>query len=329
VTLRLLVSDEAWSSHGDRMRAAAPVEPVLLETARPLHADALARVDIAAFTADLYPERAGEFMRACLGAPNLRWLHTYSTGTDHPVFGAFLERGVRLTTSAGSSARTIAQTVVMYLLALSRNLRGWTDAQANASWEPRDIEDLEGTRLLVVGMGPIGDQTARLANALGMDVVGCRRTPRGDEPCPTVPLDSLDELIPTADWIVLALPLTAETKLIFDARRLALVRPSARLINVGRGELIDEPALVHALERGRLAGAALDVATVEPLPSESPLWTMPQVIITPHSSGAGRLSRDRALEVFIDNLARWGDGRPLRNEVVAAGEPVVDAAHRR
>lgn len=312
----LLVSDEAWERYGNDIRQIAPsCTPLLLRGLETIPADELARVEVAFFSGDLYPERAGRFMAACLQAPNLRWLHTFSTGTDHPVFGAFLDRGVRLTNSAGSSARPIAQTVAMYLLALSRNLPAWVRAQDRAEWTPRAFDELDGSTLAVVGMGPIGTEVARLGLAFGMNVIGCRRTPTGDEPCPTWPLDRLDELLGSADWVVLALPLTPDTNGIIDRRRLALMRPAARLVNVGRGELVDEAALGEALEQGRLAGAALDVFTTEPLPADSPLWSMPNVIITPHSSGATAGSRHRAALVFLDNLRRWRTGEPLVNEL--------------
>lgn len=316
MSLTLLVSDEAWERYGNEITSTAPTcSPVLLHGHDVIADDDLARVDVAFFSGDLYPDRSARFMAACLQAPNLRWLHTFSTGTDHPVFGAFLDRGVRLTNSAGSSARPIAQSVAMYLLALSRDLPGWMRAQARHEWRPRDFEELDGTRLAVVGMGPIGAEVARLGLALGMDVVGCRRTPSGAEPCPTWPLERLDELLTSADWVVLALPLTPDTDGIIDRRRLSLLRPTARLINVGRGELIDEAALVESLTQGRLAGAALDVFATEPLPPESPLWAMPNVIITPHSSGATAGSRHRATLVFLDNLRRWTAGEPLVNEL--------------
>lgn len=320
MTPTLLVSDEAWERYGADISSILPgAAPVLLRGSEVLTDDDLARVDLAFFSGDLYPERSGRFMAACLQAPNLRWLHTFSTGVDHPTFHTFLDRGVRLTTSAGSSARPIAQTVALYLLALSRDLPSWVRAQDRAEWAPHGFEELDGSVLAVIGMGPIGSEVARLGQALGMRVIGCRRSPSGDEPCETWPLDRLDELVGMADWLVLALPLTDDTRLLFDARRLGLLRPSARLVNVGRGELVDEHALAAALVDGRLAGAALDVFTTEPLPADHPLWTAPNVILTPHSSGATTGSKHRAALVFLDNLRRYLAGEELLNEIHRPG----------
>jgi D-2-hydroxyacid dehydrogenase (NADP+) len=322
VSHTLLVSGEAWERYGADITSAAPqCTPFVLPEHDTVAEADLARIDLAYFSGDLYPRGSARFMATCLQAPNLRWLHSFSTGTDHPVFTTFLERGVRLTNSAGSSARPIAQTVAMYLLALSRNLPAWVRAQDASRWEPHEIEELDGQTLAVVGMGPIGTEVSRLGAALGMRVVGCRRIPRGDEPCETWPLDRLDELLGLADWLVLALPLTDDTRGLIDADRLAKLPASARVINVGRGEVVEEAALVSALHDGRLAGAALDVFDVEPLPADSPLWAMPNVLVTPHSSGATQGSKHRATLVFLDNLRRYVNGEDLTNEVVADTPP--------
>ncbi|MDJ0868035.1 MAG: D-2-hydroxyacid dehydrogenase, partial [Myxococcota bacterium] len=210
----------------------------------------------------------------------------------------------------------IAQTVILYLLALSRDLPAWLDAQARRSWEPRDVCDLQDRVLGVLGMGPIGQEVARLGAALRMRTVAVRRTPAGDEPCETWPWERLPELLGLADALVLALPLNDDTHHLIDADALARMRPGALLINVGRGSLVDEPALVAALRSGQLGGAGLDVFEVEPLPAESPLWGMPNVIVTPHSSGTNPGNQERVIELFLDNLGRYRRGEPLRNEVV-------------
>ena len=162
---------------------------------------------------------------------------------------------------------------------------------------------------------PIGDETARLGGAFGMNVVGCRRTVSGNEPCETRTFDALAELLGWADYVVLALPLTDDTTGLIGADEFALMKPTARLINVGRGGLVDEPALIDALQSGRLAGAGLDVFAVEPLPADSPLWDMPNVIVTPHNSGSTERANERAVEIFVDNLGRFVRADALRNEV--------------
>lgn len=311
----ILVSDFVEAHHAADLDAAAPgVARVVLGPDGALSAPA-DEVEIAYFSGDLFPARASEFWRPILRLEKLRWLHSYSAGVDHWVFQKVREKGVRLTNSSGAAAVPIAHTVMLYLLALSRDLAGFLDAQRRHAWEPRAVADLQGQVLGVVGLGPIGLEVARLGGAFGMRVIGLRRAARGDEPCETWPLSRLDDLLPLADHLVLALPLTAETRHLIDARALARLKPSATLVNVGRGELVDEPALAAALHDGRLAGAGLDVFETEPLPAESPLWDQPRVIVTPHSAGTNPGNDERATAIFLDNLRRWQRGEPLRNEV--------------
>jgi phosphoglycerate dehydrogenase-like enzyme len=150
-----------------------------------------------------------------------------------------------------------------------------------------------------------------------MRVVGVRRTPTGDEPCEAWPMARLGELLGRADYVIVALPLTPETRHLFDAATIGRMRPGARLINVGRGELVDEAALAGALRDGRLAGAALDVFETEPLPEASPLWDLPGVLVTPHVAASTPAAHRHAAELFVANLARWARREPLRNEVHA------------
>lgn len=278
-------------------------------------AEDLARIRLVFFSGDAWPGRTVPFISACLHMPDLRWLHTFSAGIDSPVFGEFVRRGARLTTSSGSSALPIAQTVAMMILGLSRDVPAWMRAQQAREWAPHVGQEVDGANAAIIGMGPIGEETARLTTALGMNTIGCRRTVTGTEPCETRPLSALPDLLAWADYVVLALPLTPDTEHLIGAAQLATMKPTARLINVGRGGLVDEPALVEALQQQRLAGAGLDVFAVEPLPVESPLWDMPNVIITPHNSGATELANHRGTQIFIDNLARHARGEPLRNDV--------------
>jgi phosphoglycerate dehydrogenase-like enzyme len=309
----ILVSDLVEARHAAALDAAAAGWPrVVLQTGT--ESD-LTPVEVAYFSADLYPARAREFWRPLLRAPQLRWLHTYSAGIDDPVFQRLLTRKVRLTTSSGAAAVNIAHTVLLYLLALSRDLPRWLDAQRRHAWEPRVIGDLQGQLLGVIGLGPIGREVARLAAAFGMRVIGLRRTPRGDEPCETWPMARLHDLLRIADQVVLALPLAADTKHLIDADALARMKPSAVLVNIGRGGLVDEAALIDALQARRLGGAGLDVFETEPLPQASPLWDLPNVIITPHSAGLNPGNDKRATAMFIDNLRRYVAGTSLQNEV--------------
>ncbi len=314
----LFCTDTAWDRYRDDLVATVPdLEVVVMQGDDTVDADDLARITIAFFSGDAWPGRTIPFISACLHAPNLHWLHTFSAGVDSPVFGEFVRRGVRLTTSSGSSARPIAQTVALMILALSRDMPAWMRAQQQREWAPHIGQEVEGANLAVIGMGPIGEETARIGLALGMNVIGCRRTVSGNEPCETRTLAALPGLLEWADYLILALPLTDATAGLIGTEQLAMMRPTSRLINVGRGGLVDELALIDALTNGRLAGAGLDVFAVEPLPADSPLWDMPNVIITPHNSGATELANHRAAGIFIDNLARITHDQPLRNEVMA------------
>jgi len=313
---RLFVSAALHAVHAERLAGlVGEATPILYHPGERVEEDRLRTAEIACLSSDLWPDWSGAYLRVCLDAPNLRWLHTFSAGVDHPVFRMFLDRGVRLTTSSGSSAVPIAHHVMMSLLDASRDVPAFLRAQARHAWEMRDVEDLEGRTVGVIGMGPIGLEVARLAAAFGMRAIGMRRTVTGDEPCETWTFDRLDELLGMVDDLVLALPLTPETNGLIGAAQFERMRRGARLVNVGRGLLVDEPAMIAALQSGQLGWAALDVTAVEPLPADSPLWDLPNVVITPHCSGATRMTDVRAGAAFLDNLARYVRGDELRNEV--------------
>ncbi len=289
-------------------------------------AEEVERIDIAVFSSDLWRERRGSpFMRVLLDAPHAVWLHMFAAGLDDPLFERFGARGVTVTHSAGSSAVPIAHTVMMQLIAMCRRGRGWHLAQTEQRWDQGEVDDVEGRRVTVVGLGAIGSEVARLAQQFGMQVTGLRRSPDGSEPCRTLPIGALHEVLPTTDDLVLTAPLTDGTRGLIGARELALLPTGARLVNVGRGELLDEAALIDALRAGQVGAAALDVFTTEPLPVESPLWTMPNVLVTPHSSGSTDLADRRAADVFVENLRCFAAGEPLRNVGHGATRPAMHA----
>ncbi|HME68763.1 MAG TPA: D-2-hydroxyacid dehydrogenase [Myxococcota bacterium] len=309
----ILVSDAVEERRSSALEAAARGVPrCILRPSGPSSDPSM--VEIAFFSGDLFPERTRDFVLALAKSERLRWLHTFSAGVDHPWFRNLRERGVRITTSSGAAAVPIAQTVILYLLALSRNLPAWLDAQRRHAWEPHDVQDLQGLLLGVIGLGPIGLEVARLGAALRMRVLALRRTPRGDEPCETWPLSRLHELLSRADAVVLALPLTGATRHILSVQAIAAMKPGAVLVNVGRGELVEESALVAALAKGALRGAGLDVFEKEPLPPESSLWSLPGVIVTPHASGRTPGNYARAEVLFLENLGRFSRGEALLNE---------------
>lgn len=310
----VLVTDLVEARRGDDFERAAPGVPRIV-LARDGVIGSLDDVEAAFASEDTYPDRFPEFARAIGGSPNLRWVQTFTAGVDHPWFDTLRQRDVRITTSSGVASAAIAQTVAMFILGLSRRWPTWTDAQRAKSWAPHDIEDLEGQVLGVLGLGPVGTDVARLGHALGMRVVGMRRTPDGTEPCEAWSFDRLTELLGIADYLVLALPLTETTHHLLDKAALDKVKAGVRIVNVGRGALVDEPALVDALRDGRVGGAALDVFEEEPLPEDSPLWDLPGVIVTPHACGRIPGKDARTESMFIENVGRYLRGEPLRNEV--------------
>jgi len=314
--ITLLVSDNVWARHGDAIRSISPgITPIIYEGDEVLPDEVISTVNTVFFSSDLWPERSRGFVLSVMKATSLKWMHTFSAGVDSPFFVQLMERGVRLTNSSGVTASPIAQTTVLYMLALSRNVRAWFQHQEKQEWTRHEFAELDGARLAVIGMGPIGIETARLGVALNMNVEAIRRTPNGTEPCPTYSFDQLARVLSQADWVAVALPLTDDTRQIFNAETFAIMKPGAHFINVGRGELVDEDALITALQSGHLAGAALDVFATEPLPPDSPLWNMDNVIITPHSSSASAQSGLRSEDIFVKNFGRYVAGEPLINEV--------------
>jgi len=326
----LLTNEEFRRSYGDRFRAICAahglrLEPLTLPSNENERFDAatLAQIEIGCFTGNFEadPVFTRRFLGSALHAPNLRWMHLPNAGVDHPVFGRLLEHGVRLTTSSGATAEPIAHTAIGGVLALARGLPQWWIAQQRHEWAPHRRRgmphDLRGQTLVVVGVGAIGNEIGRLAQALGLHVVGIRRSPRreSDHVNEMHSPSALLDVLPRADWLVLACPLTEQTRGWIDATALARLPATACVINVARGQIVDEEALIAALRSGGLAGAYLDVFAVEPLPADSPLWELPNVLISPHDSAASTGNAARVSEMFLCNLERWARGEPLENEV--------------
>lgn len=281
-------------------------------------------IRVAFYTSDVYETRARSFFSAVRKAPNLNWLQTFNVGVDHPIFAELIGRGIRVTSAAGTSAVPIAQSAITGLLMLARGFPAWIKAQQSRTWlqfrGSSGPADLAGQTLCVLGMGSIGTEIARLGQALGLTVIGIRRNTHaaGGRIAEMHEPQALAELLPRCHWLAIACPLTAETRRLIDAPMLARLPPGARVINVARGEVVDEAALVAALAAGRIGGAYLDVFEKEPLAPESPLWDMPNVIVTPHNCGASSGNDARVLALFGANLERWLSGQQLVNEVSAA-----------
>jgi D-2-hydroxyacid dehydrogenase (NADP+) len=262
-----------------------------------------------------YTGAVAEVMHAM---PNLRWIQTTSIGVDSVIANP-PRKGVIVTNAAGLKAPTVAEHAVMLLLALSRNLRSMLRAQTESRWavqEAPGVRSLAGKRMLCLGYGAIGREVAR--KLLAFDALVTAVTRSGDGPPPATEfaaLGKLDEILPRADAVVLALPLAPETRHVIDRNRIARMKPGALLVNVGRGELVDETALAQSLNQGHLGGAGLDVFSSEPLPGDNPLWRCPRALITPHLGGQGG-DGDRLLVWLIhQNADRLRCGESLANIV--------------
>jgi phosphoglycerate dehydrogenase-like enzyme len=247
----------------------------------------------------------------------LRWVHVAAVGVNAVLFPELVSSDVILTNSRGVFDAAMGEYVLAMMLALAKDLARTIQLQRERSWQHRDPALLRGGTVLVVGVGGIGAGVAESAAANGMTVIGVGRQAR-DAQGPfnrIAAVGELKSLVPQADWIVLATPLTAQTRGLFSRELIWSMRPTARLINVARGDVVDEDALVEALQAGRIAGAGLDVVKTEPLPADHPLWGMPNVIISPHMSVDVPESRQWLMELFLQNLDRFGRGEPLLNVV--------------
>lgn len=250
-------------------------------------------------------------------ASRLGWLHTMSAGVEG-VLRPELPEHVVLTNARGCNAPPIAETAMTMVLALARNLHFHIRMQDKHSWErnARRPFEINGKTLGLLGMGAIAQEVAWRAKGLGMRVIATRRR-LGPQPLPEHidAITDLPGLLAESDFLVVAAPLTPGTRGLLGADALALMKPGAYLINVSRGQIVDEPALVAALQSGKLAGAGLDVFATEPLPADSPLWDLPEVLITPHQAAASANTMKRIMSLLGENLQRFARGEGLLNLV--------------
>ena len=255
--------------------------------------------------------------RAWPQAQRLQWVHATSAGVDRLLFPALRQSEIPITNARGIFDRPIAEYVLGLILLYAKDFHGSLAYKQQRQWRHRDTERAEGKRVLVVGAGAIGRQIARLTNALGMQVsaIATRARPGDADFHAVYATEQLHERLAQADYVVVAAPLTDATRGLFGAAEFACMLPTARFINIGRGEIVQTEPLVAALQQGRIAGAALDVFEQEPLPPEHPLWAMPQVFISAHMAGDVIGWREALTEQFIDNFQRWRRGEPLHNVV--------------
>jgi phosphoglycerate dehydrogenase-like enzyme len=278
--------------------------------------DAIADAD-AAFTWTMTPEMVTR-------ARNLRWVHSSAVAVGTLPLRELAARGVAVTNSRGIQSTAIAEHVIACLLALAKRLPLTLCHQNSRHWAQNEMVGpampwlVQGKQMGIIGMGTIGRAVATRAAALGINVVGVRRRPDQDKPAgvdDVVGPEAMDGVLASSDIVVLAAPWTGATDRLLDERAIGRMKRGAVLINVARGQLVDEAALAHALDSGYLGGTALDVFNDEPLPGTSPLWTSPNTIITPHTSGFRADHWDAAVDLFIEQLQRFIAGEPLVNPV--------------
>jgi phosphoglycerate dehydrogenase-like enzyme len=313
--------------------ASAPVVAVLCQTSdqRPPHLEFLeGRVELryadaeglvsavmgarALFLWDFFSLAVADVWAHC---DRLEWIHVAAAGVDKLLFDGLRESGVTVTNARGVFDRPIAEFVLASVLAHAKRLHESRDLQRERVWRHRDTRTVVGARALIVGTGPIGRETARLLAAAGVQVRGAGRTAGSDDVDFGEVVASADLVshVGWCDYLVNAAPLTEETRGLLDADVFAAMRPSAHLINVGRGETVVEPDLAEALSDGALDGASLDVFEREPLPADSPLWGLPGAVVSAHMSGDVLGWRDALARQFVANAERWLAGEPLANVV--------------
>jgi len=330
----------------DRIREAAPGARIVNLSVEGLADGPIDDVEVL-LRGFLSPEA---FDRLLARAPSLRWVHSATSGVERALTPAALSRDVVVTNARGVFTRPIAEHVLLMILAISRRLPQLLELQRERTWQPLEGRELRDLTIGIVGYGSLGRAVASLATAFGARIVAMRRHPEASRPAseawatphaaPAVPHaapatrrdaedsfdveprvatlygpDGLLALLGESDVVVLAAPLTPETEGFIDETAIAAMRPGAWLVNVARGRLVDDHALVRALAEGRIGGAALDTFRDEPLPQRSPLWDMPNVIVTPHTSWSSGRVLDRSIELFCDNLRRYRAGAALRNVV--------------
>jgi phosphoglycerate dehydrogenase-like enzyme len=330
IALSPILSARYRSRDLERIRAAAPEARIVTVSAEGLADGPLEDVEVMLrgwLSSDA-------FDRLLTRAPELSWVHSATSGVERALTPAALERGLVVTNARGVFSRPIAEYVAMMILAVSRRLPQLLELQRERTWQPLEGAELRDVTVGIVGLGSIGRAVGALATGFGCRVVAMRRRPDagppddprsgegdGERPLGELMLDrvggpeTLPELLGESDFIVLAAPLTPQTEDMINSETLAMVKPGAWLINVARGRLIDERALLRALRDGPLGGAVLDTFREEPLPSMSSFYDLPNVIITPHTAWSSGRVLDRSVDLFCDNLRRFAAGEPLVNVV--------------
>jgi phosphoglycerate dehydrogenase-like enzyme len=274
------------------------------------------RADVAWFSLSVYYGSLRQrFFDLVESTTSLRWVHSSAAGYDLPIFRVLIDRGTRLTT-AHVNAIPIAEFTLRSVLDHYQQPQLWRDAQSDTRWAPREFREIDHTTWTIIGFGHIGSAVARLARAFGATVIGVRRSavasPHADE---MMTPDDLPAALARAQVVVLALPYTPDSEKMVDAGFLRHMRPESVLVNVARGAIVDEEALIDALDRRQIEHAILDAFVTEPLPADSPLWRHPHIDVTPHNAAGGLARHRRGAELFAENLRLFEAGRALLHEV--------------
>lgn len=260
---------------------------------------------------------ASELRRVWERAPRLRWIQTNSSGVDGLLFPEIIDTDVVLTSGSSVNNGPVAESVLALLLAVAKRIPQHVRHQEQREWQRYKKQELRESTVAVIGYGHIGEEVGRLCSAFGMTVLAVRRNPEQSSPHADAVLgpDRMSEALGQADFVVLTAAHVKGDPVMLGAKELSSMKPEAWLVNVARGSLIDEDAIVVALRKGTIAGAALDVFESEPLPTESPLWSLPNVLVTPHNSASSPHQDRRTLDLFVENYRRWVSGQPLLNIV--------------
>lgn len=303
------------------LRAITPaVETVPLDSHQ-IPSSNSAEVLLRFFPNSAYPGRvfdAAVLRRVVAASPLLRWIHNGMTGMDGVLYPQLIESNIIVTNGSGAHCHALAESALCVMLAWAKRFRDHQENQRQHRWQYLPRNSLLSQTALIIGLGSVGREIARLCHSFGMRVAGIRRRPTGSPPLGVALVAGptrLHELLPEAEYVIVAAALTDETRGMIGETELRLMKPDAYLVNIARGEIVDEQALIQALSEGWIAGAGLDVFSHEPLSQSSPFWTMPNVFVTPHNAAWSPHVEEEALGIFYENFRRYVNNRPLLNVV--------------
>lgn len=323
--MQVLVPEQIRERVTPRLRAIHPAtETIPLaseEPPLPNEASVLLRF----FPNSAYPGRAFDaaaLHRAVAVSPRLEWIHNGMTGMDGVLYPQLVKSSIIVTNGSGAHRHTIAESALSMMLAWAKRHSEHLDNQRQRRWQHVAHETLRGKQALIIGLGSIGQTIASLCVSFGMQVIGVKKHPAGPPQTGVSRVASphdLHELLPRADYVIIAAVLTAETQYLIGEEAFRIMKPTAYLVNIARGAIVDEQALCKALQEGWIAGAGLDVFSQEPLPLSSPLWDLPNVTITPHNAAWSDRVEEEALSIFYENFNRYIHNQPLLNVVDKEG----------